>query len=277
MRAPTPQQIRDRFGKNLRILVSGEPSVSQVCRDIGVNRTQFLRYLSGEAHPRPDVLHRICKHFGVDARILLEPIETLREEDDPGPHPALGFPAFLSRMRDFDHGVMPDGFYRLLRPTFTVPDMVSASMIALSTLPDGSSLARTAIDSVHFGGKHQRLSWRQRRARSLAFQNTVGTAFLFLTTTVRPAMYLSYFTHGHDADNQLFFGYTAMMRSNEQHHALILPSILERVGSRLRDGIAARRRCGVYSWDRLMETERLFFEDWNPFGPFTPRWIKGIY
>ncbi len=71
MRAPTPQQVRDRFGKNLRILISREPSVSQVCRNIGVNRTQFLRYLSGEAHPRPDVLQRICKHFGVDARILL--------------------------------------------------------------------------------------------------------------------------------------------------------------------------------------------------------------
>ena len=275
MKAPTPQQLREMLGKNLRVLIEGSASVSQVCRDIGVNRTQFLRYLSGEAHPRPDVLHRICRHFGVDARILLEPVETLRAEAEPGPDPGLELPAFLTRMRDFDHGVMPDGFYRLLRPTFTVPDMASASLVSVTTLPDGSAVARTAIDSVHFGGKEQGLSWRQRRTRSLAFQNTVGTAFLFLTRTPRPAMYLSYFTHGHDADNQLFFGYTAMMRSNERHHALILPTIFERVGSRLRDGLAARRRCGVFGWDRLMETERLFFQDWNPFGPFTPRWLKG--
>ena len=30
--------------------------LTELCREIGVNRTQFNRYLSGNAFPRPDVL-----------------------------------------------------------------------------------------------------------------------------------------------------------------------------------------------------------------------------
>lgn len=81
MNLPTPQQLRERFGTNLRVLLKDAVSVSQVCRDIGVNRTQFIRYLSGEAHPRPDVLFKICQYFKVDARILLEPVEDIRSPD----------------------------------------------------------------------------------------------------------------------------------------------------------------------------------------------------
>ena len=68
------------FAENLRILTSGQRSVSELCRELGVNRTQFNRYLSGQASPRPEVLNRICDYFGVDARVLLEPLSALTDE-----------------------------------------------------------------------------------------------------------------------------------------------------------------------------------------------------
>ena len=65
------------FGANLRQLARDSASISALCRDLQINRTQFNRYLAGESFPRPDVLHRICSFFGVDARILLEPVSDI--------------------------------------------------------------------------------------------------------------------------------------------------------------------------------------------------------
>ena len=73
----SPAELRTVFGDNLRILSRDYPSISELTRRLGINRTQFNRYLSGESFPRPDVLDRICRFFGVDARILLEPVESL--------------------------------------------------------------------------------------------------------------------------------------------------------------------------------------------------------
>ena len=75
---PDPAQLRSIFGQNLRRLSMDYPSIAGLCRDLGINRTQFNRYLSAESFPRPDVLHRICQFFGTDARILLEPVCNLQ-------------------------------------------------------------------------------------------------------------------------------------------------------------------------------------------------------
>ena len=81
----SPAQLRRMFGENLRYLVRSYPSVSEVCRQLGINRTQFNRYLAGESFPRPDVLDRICGFFAVDARILLKPLDEIEASTD---HPA---------------------------------------------------------------------------------------------------------------------------------------------------------------------------------------------
>ncbi|UWP93535.1 helix-turn-helix transcriptional regulator [Aliiroseovarius crassostreae] len=76
----SPREIYQVFSRNLRELVARAPSsVTQICREIGVNRTQFNRYLAGQASPRPDILHKICVYFQVDARILLEPLADLED------------------------------------------------------------------------------------------------------------------------------------------------------------------------------------------------------
>ena len=69
---------RQIFARNLRILI-GDRSVSHIAREIGINRTQFNRYLTGETSPQVDVLLRICRHFGTDANILLYPLDAAPE------------------------------------------------------------------------------------------------------------------------------------------------------------------------------------------------------
>lgn len=56
------------FTENLRFACATRPSISQICREIGINRQQFNRYISGEARPSAHNLSRIAAFFGVGSQ-----------------------------------------------------------------------------------------------------------------------------------------------------------------------------------------------------------------
>lgn len=116
--SPDPAKLRAIFGANLRQLSGQFRSVAGLCRELGINRTQFNRYLSGESFPRPDVLHRICSFFGVDARILLEPVGNIdRNGSDVLNHPEIA--EFIGKgALSVSEDMFPSGFYRFSRPSF---------------------------------------------------------------------------------------------------------------------------------------------------------------
>jgi transcriptional regulator with XRE-family HTH domain len=53
------------FAKNLRTLSERSRSVSALCRELGINRQQFARYLSGERKPSVYNCRRLADHFGM--------------------------------------------------------------------------------------------------------------------------------------------------------------------------------------------------------------------
>jgi transcriptional regulator with XRE-family HTH domain len=117
----SPAELRTMFGRNLRILVNQYPSVSEVSRRLGINRTQLNRYLQGESFPRPDVLHKICAFFDVDARVLLEPVETLRAQAESYQNgPLEDF--FEKGSQALSETDFPAGFYRFSRQSFMQDD-----------------------------------------------------------------------------------------------------------------------------------------------------------
>lgn len=128
-RRPSPAELRSMLGANLRQLSKKSASISALCRELGINRTQFNRYLAGESFPRPDVLHRICSYFGVDARILLEPVENI-DSESPG---LLGDPAVSDFVSNAARGVneteFPSGFYRFTRRSFLDEEMFLQGVI----------------------------------------------------------------------------------------------------------------------------------------------------
>lgn len=76
------------FAANLRDLCARERSVSHVCREIGINRQQFARYLDGRARPSAHNLWRICRYFGVTEQDLSAPrAEFARRRPDSSPAP----------------------------------------------------------------------------------------------------------------------------------------------------------------------------------------------
>jgi len=116
--ATDPVELRSIFGDNLRLLAADYASIAGLCRELGINRTQFNRYLTGESFPRPDVLHRICVFFGVDARVLLERVDTIMAKpNDLLSHSVikefLGNGSVHVPENDF-----PSGLYRFSRPSF---------------------------------------------------------------------------------------------------------------------------------------------------------------
>ena len=128
---PDPSELRAVFGQNLRHLSKEHSSIASLCRKLGINRTQFNRYLTGESFPRPDVLHKICRFFGVDARILLEPVATIKNPNESLlDHPQIR--AFFGRQpAEVPESLFPSGFYRFIRGA-SIPRIITSSVSSMS-------------------------------------------------------------------------------------------------------------------------------------------------
>lgn len=59
------------FPENLKKLCSVEKSIADVCRNIGINRQQFNKYLNGSSTPSTYNMRKICNYFQIDERILM--------------------------------------------------------------------------------------------------------------------------------------------------------------------------------------------------------------
>lgn len=65
--------MSDPFALNLAAACSLFPSISHVCREIGLNRQQFNKYLTGRVRPSRHNMRRICDFFGAtESEFLLE-------------------------------------------------------------------------------------------------------------------------------------------------------------------------------------------------------------
>jgi transcriptional regulator with XRE-family HTH domain len=67
------------FSKNLRLLCSYHKSVSEVARQIGMNRQQIMKYLAGSAYPSGRSMRRLCDFFGVEEYEIIMPDDQFRD------------------------------------------------------------------------------------------------------------------------------------------------------------------------------------------------------
>ena len=63
------------FSDNLRSICAEYGSIAQVCREIGINRQQFNRYLNGGGMPSAHNLRRISRHFDLNEAEFYLPSE----------------------------------------------------------------------------------------------------------------------------------------------------------------------------------------------------------
>lgn len=67
--------MQSDFAKNLALLCSYYNSVSEACRRLQINRSQFNKYLSGKTQPSRHILQKICDFFGVEQHEIYLPHE----------------------------------------------------------------------------------------------------------------------------------------------------------------------------------------------------------
>lgn len=258
----SPAELRDMFGANLRHLAQQYPSISELSRRLGINRTQFNRYMSGESFPRPDVLDRICCFFDVDARILLEPVDTVGKQDK------ILHGAFLN---DFlGHGIeqlseqiFPSGYYRFTRRSFINGDSFVVGLVRISR--DGGGVAYIkgfeAKDAMRFQGLPEDPASREFRGVLSCHED--GVAFLI---SRRRAMTFSfnYLARVASLENNFWVGYVART-VRESGDERVTRMVYEYLGRDMGPALAVARNAGFVSEEDLLPYHRRLLRINEPF------------
>ena len=87
------------LARNLAHLCAPQKSISHVCRELGINRQQFGRYLTGANRPSMHNLSRICRYFSVSIDDVVLPHDAFRRLDTVRPlagFDALGLPSEIA-------------------------------------------------------------------------------------------------------------------------------------------------------------------------------------
>lgn len=234
--SPNPAVLRSILGQNLRALTGDTANMSELCRLIGVNRTQFNRYLNGTAFPRPDVLFRICTYFRVDANILLQPIEQSQK------HPKPIDDVSAMPQRPFDHYLLPDGMYVYWRKSFRQPALAYQGMALIRTV--GEEKRWKGYD-IH---DHPMRDGTRRHARSAPYQGRLIQQFdgftLLSRTPYNDLMNMTYFEYGLDSMPEYYSGITFITRRRVPEMNRLSAIVMRRLGKDCSVWLEYARQCG---------------------------------
>lgn len=224
-----PVQLRSVFGANLRKLADRYSSVAGLCRELGINRTQFNRYLSAESFPRPDVLHRICTFFDVDARILLEPVDGLKPSgQDLFHHPAVK--DFLGMSgRTADESAFPSGFYRFSRPSFLEEDQFVIGLM-LVYRQDGQTFVRSFEAKEAMRQQGLEPSVENREIRGVILKQEQGIAVLASRRNSTTCSF-SFLSRVASFENNYWEGYTARTIAESVSGQRVARMVCEHLGT----------------------------------------------
>lgn len=76
--------MNENFSKNLRSLCADYGSMAHICREIGINRQQFNRYVNGAGMPSAHNLRRIARYFKVsEESVMLDHDVFLSQQINP--------------------------------------------------------------------------------------------------------------------------------------------------------------------------------------------------
>ena len=160
--------IRENLAANLRRLIQRHASVSAVCRELGINRTQFERYLQGRAVPNKATARLICDYFKIDEDELYRgPAavaargdghaslrQTLYENMVRPPSPAIAGGTY------FTYFSVPDRPDLLMRSvTFVRREAELVTFRRVTRWAPGDGQGGAKIPGNHYGVAISRLNW----------------------------------------------------------------------------------------------------------------------
>lgn len=262
-RPPTPSELRNMLGANLRRLTRDAASISALCRDLGINRTQFNRYLSGESFPRPDVLHRICTFFKVDARILLEPVEAITETH----RDLLGHPAIRefvgASAAHIPEDLFPSGFFRFSRKSF-LDDHVFVQGLIYVFREDNYTFLRGFEAKQAMLQQGLDADKRTREFRGFLMPQEGGIAALVSRRNSLTSSF-NYLARVPSFENNYWVGYAARTVRESLTGQRVARLVYEHLGEDYADIMRAARSAGFVSYDELLPFHRTQLRIDEPF------------
>jgi len=238
----SPSELRSMFGANLRVLARNYPSISELSRQLGINRTQFNRYLAGDSFPRPDVLARICDFFDVDARVLLDPVGSFDASQSVFDGPELS--EFLGVGMRAPEPVFPNGFYRFTRKSFLDNSRFVMGLVWVWRNMAGNCFVRgyEAREAMEQQGLSK--SAKLREFRGVVMQQEKGIAMII---SRRGAMTSSLnFLHPVATfENNFWIGYVARTVPESVGAARAVRMVYEHLGNDIGNALRVARGAGL--------------------------------
>lgn len=250
------------FGSNLRQLASQYSSISELARQLGINRTQFNRYLSGESFPRPDVLARVCAFFDVDARVLLEPVDQIGSGQDPVNNPFLRDYVGVGAT-DVPEELFPSGFYRFTRRSFMQQEVFFVGIIHIRRVGPNTYLRGfESAEAMRVQGLPTDTDTRE--YRGLVMQQEAGVVFIASRRNSMTSSF-NYLTRVASFENNYWTGYITRTVPENVGGLRATRMSFEHLGNSVRAALPAARASGFHALDqlppfhrRLLKTEESF-------------------
>lgn len=130
---------------NLRVLCKQRGTISQVCSELGINRQQFSKYLSGETFPRRGTLELICSYFGVEEiELFKSPNQQVLSLGLDGDN-AISPKVIAGIVRDLHHPQdvpVDDGFYLCYIRARSDPNWVIRSIMSVKSVGSRTEFRR---------------------------------------------------------------------------------------------------------------------------------------
>lgn len=238
----SPAELRAMFGANLRVLARDYPSISELARQLGINRTQFNRYLGGDSFPRPDVLARICDFFDVDARVLLDPVDSFDAGQSVLNGPEIG--AFLGPGLTVPESAFPTGFYRFSRKSFLDASKYAQGLVWVWRNRTGECFVRgyEAREAMRQQGLPVSGALREFRGLVMQLENAIT-----MQIARRGGMTASYNVLHAEAsfENNFWVGYVTRTVPESISHQRVVRMVYEHLGTGPKVALAAARGAGL--------------------------------
>ena len=249
----SPAELRDMFGANLRLLAKQYRSVSDLSRQLGINRTQFNRYLSGESFPRPDVLDRICDFFDVDARILLEPAENLSGHSDVLTDPYL-MDFVGARVHNIPERNFPNGFYQFSRQSFTDENKFVTGLVYVFR-KSGHTFVRGYENRISMRHQGLPVDSPTREYRGYVTAHEDGVAAIMSRRNAMTCSF-NYLTQVASFENNFWLGYATRTVPESSLEVRIVRMVYEHLGADTHKVLTAARSAGFLAKEDLQPFHR---------------------
>ena len=246
---PSTRELRENVSHRLSLAVTKVGSVTEISQMIGVNRTQFSRYLSGKSMPRPEVLYQLSVQLGLPLEWFFSSDVTSTSETA-----VLQFGnamAELVRGRNFQimDDVVQDGLYLLWKGMFNSASGAEALMCSVNSYAGVKKIKLSVRRILAEDGVIDGLPIEHHFINGVMFKSSEGVLSLFSESrfNIMWAGYMqkAYLKQSRGLDENLI-GVLANYRPAGRNAVSLVPLVLEKISDKVGGVLSAARRSTRY-------------------------------